>query len=72
MLSASLQDFVSYLSSRGFQQISIPIVYKTSKTSYAIRKVLTSAQKAVWIVDSKIQPIGIIYVSDIITALTTS
>lgn len=67
-LSATLRAFVVHIRSRATEEVA-PIVHRHTKASHAVHKLIKSAQKTVWIIDSKNQPIGVIQPLDVISTL---
>lgn len=70
MLSASLHEFTTYMRSRHTQAVRTPMIHRSSQASLAIHRLIGVPQKAVWIVDSKDRPTGIINVTDVFSVLS--
>lgn len=68
-LAATLRAFVIHIRSRSTEEVA-PIVHRHTKASHAVHKIIKSGQKAVWVIDSKHQPIGVIYPMDVIALIS--
>lgn len=69
MLSATVQAFITHMQSRTRHE-GDPSVHPHTRASYAIEKMLSAPQRAVWIIDSKQHPVGVLYPLDVIVAIS--